>query len=149
MLLRREKIGFVFQRFNLVEVLTARQNVELSLSSRGRKDGGQIDELFGALGVLHVAGRKPGKMSIGEQQRVAVARALAHRPALVLADEPTGNLDSSSAADLLGILREMNRRHGQTIVMITHSAEAAGYADRTVHMKDGRLLDRGDAPLTG
>jgi putative ABC transport system ATP-binding protein len=141
--LRRGKIGFVFQRFNLIEVLTARQNVELSLRIRGLADEGQIDELLGALGVAHVAGRKPGQMSIGEQQRVAVARALAHRPAIVLADEPTGNLDSASAADLLEILRRMNRRQGQTIVMITHSSEAAGAADRTVHMKDGRLLDQG------
>jgi putative ABC transport system ATP-binding protein len=140
--LRREKIGFVFQRFNLIEVLTARQNVELSLRIRGRKDEGQIDELFAALGVPHVAARKPGRMSIGEQQRVAVARALAHRPAIVLADEPTGNLDSASAADLLEILRRMNREHGQTIVMITHSPEAAACAGRTVRMKDGKLIDQ-------
>ena len=139
--LRRDRIGFVFQRFNLIEVLTARQNVELSLGIRGLRDHGQIDELFAALGVSHVAARKPGQMSIGEQQRVAVARALAHRPQIVLADEPTGNLDSASAADLLAVLRRMNHDGGQTLVMITHSAEAAGYADRVVHMRDGKLLD--------
>ena len=137
--LRRDKIGFVFQRFNLIEVLTARQNVELSLRLRGVRAAGRIDELFEALGVSHVAGRKPGRMSIGEQQRVAVARALAHRPALVLADEPTGNLDSASAADLLDILRRMNREYGQTIVLITHSSEAAACADRVLRMKDGTL----------
>jgi putative ABC transport system ATP-binding protein len=142
--LRRGKIGFVFQRFNLIEVLTARQNVELSLRIRGLRDEGQIERMFEALGVNHVAGRKPGQMSIGEQQRVAVARALAHRPAIVLADEPTGNLDSANAADLLEILRQMNRRQGQTIVMITHSPEAAQVADRTAHMRDGRLLDQSE-----
>jgi putative ABC transport system ATP-binding protein len=139
--LRRTRLGFVFQRFNLIEVLTARQNVALSLGIRGLRDRGQIDELFAALGVSHVEARKPGQMSIGEQQRVAVARALAHRPQIVLADEPTGNLDSASAADLLAVLRRMNHDSGQTIVMITHSAEAAGYADRVVHMRDGKLLD--------
>ena len=140
--LRREKIGFVFQRFNLIEVLTARQNVELSLGIRGLKDAGQIDEFFAALGVSHVADRKPGQMSIGEQQRVAVARALAHRPAIVLADEPTGNLDSASATGLLEILQRTNRDQGQTIVMITHSPEAAACAGRTVRMKDGKLIDQ-------
>ena len=138
--LRRDALGFVFQRFNLIEVLTARQNVELSLRVRLRRDEGQIDQLLAALGVSHVAGRKPGEMSIGEQQRVAVARALAHRPAIVLADEPTGNLDSASAADLLDVLRRMNLEHGQTIVMITHSPEAAQRAGRVLRMKDGTLL---------
>jgi putative ABC transport system ATP-binding protein len=114
--------------------------VELSLRIRGVREDGRIDEFFEALGVSHVAGRKPGRMSIGEQQRVAVARALAHRPALVLADEPTGNLDSASAAGLLDILRRMNREHGQTIVLITHSPEAAACADRVLRMKDGVLL---------
>jgi putative ABC transport system ATP-binding protein len=138
--LRRGRIGFVFQRFNLIEVLTARQNVELSLRIRGVRGAGRADELFEALGISHVADRKPGRMSIGEQQRVAVARALAHRPQIVLADEPTGNLDSANAAGLLAILRQTNLRDRQTIVLITHSSEAAACADRVLRMNDGRLL---------
>ena len=141
--IRRTRIGFVFQRFNLLGVLSAADNVAISLRVRGLKADSRVGELFEALGVAHVAGRKPGQMSIGEQQRVAVVRALAHRPALLLADEPTGNLDSSSSAALLNILRAMNRQEHQTIVMITHSAEAAAYADRIVHMKDGRILEQG------
>ena len=93
------------------------------------------------MGVSHVAARKPGQMSAGEQQRVAIVRALAHRPALLLADEPTGNLDSDNAAALLGVFREMNVQYAQTIVMITHSAEAAGHADRVVRMRDGTVID--------
>ena len=142
--LRRSCLGFVFQRFNLIEVLTGVENVRLSLRIRGVRDEGQVRTFFQALGVEHVAGRKPGQMSIGEQQRVAVVRALAHRPAILLADEPTGNLDSANADDLLEILRQRNRQDGQTIVLITHSAEAAARADRTVHMKDGKLLDPTD-----
>lgn len=138
-LLRRRHIGFVFQRFNLLGALDARANVNLSLRVRGCEANGRCRELFEALGVEHVAARKPAEMSIGEQQRVAVARALAHRPALLLADEPTGNLDSANAQQLLTLLRQINREEGQTIVMITHSAEAAGRADRVAEMKDGRI----------
>jgi putative ABC transport system ATP-binding protein len=138
--LRRTKIGFVFQRFNLLSVLSAADNVAISLHVRGVRDDGRVKELFKAMGVAHVARRKPGQMSIGEQQRVAVVRALAHRPALLLADEPTGNLDSESSAALLDLFRKMNRQEGQTVVMITHSAEASSHADRVVRMKDGRIL---------
>jgi putative ABC transport system ATP-binding protein len=140
--LRRTKIGFVFQRFNLISVLSAVDNVAISLRVRKLADEARVDELFQMLGVAHLKLRKPGQMSIGEQQRLAVVRALAHRPAVLLADEPTGNLDSGNSAALLNILRETNRKHGQTIVMITHSAEAASYADRTVRMKDGRIIDQ-------
>jgi len=140
--LRRSHIGFVFQRFNLLGVLTAADNVAISLRVRGLRTDGRVGELFEALGVSHVAGRKPSQMSMGEQQRVAVIRALAHRPALLLADEPTGNLDSENAAALLDIFREMNRTEHQTIVMITHSPQAAERADRIVHMKDGILRDQ-------
>ena len=142
--LRREKIGFVFQRFNLLGVLTAADNVAVSLRLRGIAADGRIDALLESLGVAHVASRKPPEMSIGEQQRVAVARALAHRPELLFADEPTGNLDSENATSLLEIFRRMNRQEHQTIVMITHSGEAAGAADRVVHMNDGKLLDPHD-----
>ncbi len=139
--LRRDKIGFVFQRFNLISVLSAADNVAISLRVRGRTYDSSVDELFAALGVSHVKGRKPGAMSIGEQQRVAVVRALAHRPAILLADEPTGNLDSDNSAALLKTFREMNAQRRQTLVMITHSAEAAAFADRTVRMKDGRIVE--------
>jgi len=139
--LRRRAIGFVFQRFNLLGELTAADNVAVSLRVRGLRADGCAEALFQRLGVSHVARRKPSQMSIGEQQRVAVVRALAHRPALLLADEPTGNLDSANSEALLDQFRELNRRDGQTIVMITHSADAAACADRTVHMKDGLIVD--------
>ena len=139
--IRRDEIGFVFQRFNLLGQLSAIDNVAISLRIRGMKADGRIDELFETMGVSHVRRRKPGQMSIGEQQRVAAVRALAHRPAILLADEPTGNLDSANSAALLELFQRLNRDEGQTIVMITHSDQAAGYADRTVHMKDGRLVD--------
>ena len=143
--LRRAKIGFVFQRFNLISVLNAVDNVRISLKVRGVKpDAGGLDELFEQLGVAHLKKRKPGQMSIGEQQRLAVVRALAHRPAVLLADEPTGNLDSDNSAALLNIFRQANRVGHQTIVMITHSADAASYADRVVYMKDGRIVDKRD-----
>jgi len=96
------------------------------------------------MSVSHVKRRKPGQMSIGEQQRVAAVRALAHGPAILLADEPTGNLDSKNTADLLELFQRLNRDEGQTIVMITHSDSAAGYADSTVHMNDGKLTDAGN-----
>ena len=142
--LRREKIGFVFQRFNLLSVLSAADNIDVSLRLRGITADGRIDAMLESLGVAHVAARKPPEMSIGEQQRVAVARAIAHRPELLFADEPTGNLDSDNATSLLEIFRRMNRQEHQTIVMITHSPDAAGAADRVVHMKDGKLLDPAD-----
>ncbi|MCY2925653.1 MAG: ABC transporter ATP-binding protein [Planctomycetota bacterium] len=138
--IRRDRIGFIFQRFNLIGVLSARANVDISLRVRGRRDDGLAGELFERLGLSDVAGRKPGQLSIGEQQRVAVVRALAHRPDLLLADEPTGNLDSANATSLLDVFREINRQ-GQTIVMITHSSEAAQAARRVVTMKDGKLFD--------
>ena len=139
--LRRKSIGFVFQRFNLVSELSAAANVSLSLRVRGIKEDGRADELFEKLAVAHVRKRKPGQMSIGEQQRVAVVRSLAHRPELLLADEPTGNLDSHNSEVLLNQFREINRQDGQTIVMITHSGDAAATADRTIRMKDGQIIE--------
>lgn len=140
-LLRRKDIGFVFQRFNLLGTLTAADNVAVSLRVRGLRKNARCDDLFSTMGIAHVANRKPGQMSIGEQQRVAVVRAIAHKPALLLADEPTGNLDSTNSEALLDLFRRTNRDEGQTIVMITHSAEAAAAADRVVHMKDGMIID--------
>jgi len=139
--LRRRMLGFVFQRFNLLSTVSALHNIALSLRIRQLpRDDDEILALLGRMGVAHVARRKSGQMSIGEQQRVAVARALAHRPALLLADEPTGSLDSANAAALLDLLAAANA-DGQTIVMITHSAEAAARADRILTMRDGRIAD--------
>jgi len=139
-ILRRKIFGFVFQRFNLLGALSAADNVSISLRVRGAKPDGYVSELFETMGVSDVAARKPSEMSIGQQQRVAVVRALAHRPALVLADEPTGNLDSANSRALLQLFKQINRNNGQTIVMITHSPEAASSADRVMRMQDGQIL---------
>ena len=140
--LRRTTLGFVFQRFNLLETLSGADNVAVSLRVRGLRVDGWVNELLARVAVADAARRKPAEMSVGEQQRIAVVRALAHRPAIVLADEPTGSLDSANAAALLDLLRELNRREGQTLVMITHSAEAAAHADRVLEMRDGRILSQ-------
>ena len=140
-LVRRHKIGFVFQRFNLLGELNGLENVQISLKVRGMANGSKnrVTELFDTMGITHIMKRKPGQMSIGEQQRVAVVRALAHQPAILLADEPTGNLDSENGQALLDTFTRINRENGQTIVMITHSPTAAAYAHRTLQMKDGRI----------
>ncbi len=143
--LRRTEIGFIFQRFNLIASLSATDNVRISLKVRSCNDTGLADRLMQQMGVAHVADRKPAEMSIGEQQRVAAVRALAHSPAILLADEPTGNLDSTNAESLLGLLRGINRQTGQTIVMITHSREAAEVADRVLHMRDGVICQTAGA----
>lgn len=138
-LLRRTAIGLVFQRFNLLGVLNGLDNIKLSLRVRGVQGVDRMNELLDDLGISQLGKRKPCQMSIGEQQRFAVARALAHRPALLLADEPTGSLDSTNSKALLEIFRRLNRQERQSIIMITHSEEAARYADRVVHMKDGQI----------
>jgi len=141
--LRRERIGFVFQRFNLLGVLSGADNIRLNLRIRGIADGdGRVAELLESLGVAEAARRKPSQMSIGQQQRLAVARALAGHPELLLADEPTGSLDSANQQGLLEMLRWANNARGQTIVMITHSAHVASRADRMVLMRDGRIPDQ-------
>ncbi len=140
--MRRRNVGMVFQRFNLLSVLTAEQNVNVSLRVRGlARDGARVQALFEEMGVQHVMRRKPGQMSMGEQQRVAVVRAAAHQPDVLLADEPTGNLDSANADRLLELFHRLHEDHHQTIVMITHSAEAASVAERVAHMKDGTLCN--------
>ena len=139
--LRRDVFGFVFQRFNLLGTINAADNITMGLRLRRRSVNGEAAKWLAALDITDVARRKPSQMSIGQQQRVAVARALAHGPKVLLADEPSGSLDSANAQSLLDMLRRINREHGQTIIMITHSAEAAAAADRIVHMKDGRLDD--------
>ena len=142
--IRRERIGFVFQRFNLLSVLGGFDNIMLSLRIRGRCDARRVRQLLEYMGVAELAGRKPAEMSIGQQQRIAVARAIAGRPDLLLADEPAGSLDSDNRAALLALLGRINRENGQTIVMITHSASVSATAERTVYIKDGRILDGKD-----
>jgi putative ABC transport system ATP-binding protein len=138
--LRRDRIGVVFQAFNLLPTLTAAENIRLPLALAGRRpDPAWLALLVGSLGLEGRLGRRPAELSVGQQQRVAVARALLTRPALLLADEPTGALDSASGADLLGLLRSTCRRDGQTIVMVTHDPRAACAARRVVFLADGRV----------
>ncbi|QYJ05785.1 ABC transporter ATP-binding protein [Nocardioides panacisoli] len=139
--LRRERIGFVFQAFNLVPTLTARENILLPLSLAGRKpDADWFDLVVDTVGLRDRLGHRPNQMSGGQQQRVACARALASRPAIIFADEPTGNLDSHSGAEVLGFLRRSVDEFDQTIVMVTHDPNAASYTDRIVTLTDGRVI---------
>jgi putative ABC transport system ATP-binding protein len=138
--LRRDKIGFIFQTFNLLPTLTAAENIALPLTIAGRKaDDGWLDELIKTVGLGDRLTHKPSELSGGQQQRVAVARALASRPAVLFADEPTGNLDSRTGEEVLRLLRHSRDSMGQTIVMVTHDAHAATYADRIVFLKDGAI----------
>ena len=137
--LRRTKLGFVFQRFNLLPVLSAEQNVALALKLRGESVDGQAVAALERVGLGPKRRSKPMALSVGEQQRVAIARALVARPMLLLADEPTGNLDSSNATDVLNLLEELNRSDGLTTVMITHNEHLVDRADRVILMRDGRL----------
>jgi putative ABC transport system ATP-binding protein len=140
--LRRDRVGFVFQQFNLLPTLTAEENILLPLAIAGRKPD---PEWFSTIvKTMHLQDRlrhRPAHLSGGEQQRVACARALVTRPSVIFADEPTGNLDSHSSAEVLGFLRDSVRVHGQTIVMVTHDPKAASYADRVVFLSDGRIVD--------
>ena len=146
-LLRRERVGFVFQSFNLVPTLTAAENIALPLSLAGRRpDPAWLDELVATLGLGDRLRHRPSEMSGGQQQRVAVARALVSKPEIVFADEPTGNLDSRSGTALLEFLQHAARDLGQTIVMVTHDAGAAAYADRVAFLADGRVVDELDQP---
>lgn len=145
--LRRTQIGFVFQSFNLLPTMTAAQNIELPLRLAGTKpDRAWIDHVVGVLGIGERMGHRPSELSGGQQQRVAVARALAARPAVVVADEPTGALDSRSGRDLLDFLRRSVHELGQSVVMVTHDPTAAAYADRAVVLADGRVTDDIVAP---
>jgi putative ABC transport system ATP-binding protein len=140
--LRRRRIGFVFQGFNLVPTLTALENVTLPFLLDGaRPDPAWVDELLSTLGLADRTTHRPGQLSGGQQQRVAVARALVTRPDIVFADEPTGNLDSRSSGEVLGILRHAVDRLGQTVAMVTHDPNAAAAADAVVFLADGRVVD--------
>jgi putative ABC transport system ATP-binding protein len=146
-LLRRDQVGFVFQAFNLIPSLTARENITLPLALGGRDpDPAWFDQLIATTGLADRLRHTPAELSGGQQQRVAVARALVTRPSIVFADEPTGNLDSRSSADLLTFLRATVTELGQTIVMVTHDAVAASYADRVVFLADGLIVDEMQSP---
>jgi putative ABC transport system ATP-binding protein len=148
-LLRRERVGFVFQSFNLVPTLDARENIVLPLTLAGRKpDRDWFDGLVSSLGIADRLDHRPSELSGGQQQRVAMGRALVTRPALVFADEPTGNLDSRAATDLLGQMRATVDDLGQTVVMVTHDAHGASYADRVLFLADGRIVQELQGPST-
>ncbi|HZD44722.1 MAG TPA: ABC transporter ATP-binding protein [Acidobacteriaceae bacterium] len=145
---RGRKIGFVFQKFNLLPTLTARDNIEIAYEISGRQSGRKqpldqkfLSHLADLLGIEGRLDHRPSELSGGEQQRVAIARALITRPALVLADEPTGNLDTVNSDTVLSMLRRSNQEFQQTVLMITHNPEAAAIGDRELHMRDGHLLD--------
>ncbi|MQA94099.1 MAG: ATP-binding cassette domain-containing protein [Streptosporangiales bacterium] len=139
--LRRDRVGFVFQQFNLVPTLNALENITLPAAIAGRKpDKAWLDEVIESVGLGDRLKHRPSELSGGQQQRVACARALAARPDVIFADEPTGNLDSRSGAEVLGLLRDAADRFGQTVVMVTHDPGAAGHADHVVFLADGRVV---------
>ena len=141
---RRRKIGFVFQNYNLVPVLNVYENIVLPIQLDGRaEDRGYVDQIIETLGMERKLRNLPNNLSGGQQQRVAIARALAAKPAILLADEPTGNLDSKTSQDVMGLLKVTSQRFAQTIVMITHNEEIAQMADRIVRIEDGRITSRG------
>ena len=146
--IRREKIGFVFQRFNLLPTLTVRGNLEIArqIQNGSAPSRQRVEELIDMVGLSHKLGMKPLDLSAGEQQRVAIARALINDPAIMLADEPTGNLDTSNSKLILSLFRDLNERIGQTIAMITHNPEAASVGHRTIEMRDGRVVCQGILP---
>ena len=141
--MRKRKIGFVFQKFNLLPTLNGRSNIDIALDiagTNGSRDGAHFNQIVKLLGLEKRLNHRPAELSGGEQQRVALARALINKPAIVLADEPTGNLDSKNSEIVLSMLRHSNRELGQTVLMITHNPEAAEYGDRVIHMRDGEIV---------
>jgi putative ABC transport system ATP-binding protein len=140
--LRRNKVGFVFQKFNLLPNLTAADNIAIArhIAGRDQKPEPEFEEVLKLLGISKRLDHKPAALSGGEQQRVAIARAIVNHPAILLADEPTGNLDSENSKAVLEVMRDLNQRLGQTILMITHNPEAAAFGHRTVRMRDGRIV---------
>ncbi|MDQ1673095.1 MAG: putative transport system ATP-binding protein [Frankiaceae bacterium] len=145
--LRRDRIGFIFQQFNLLPTLTAAENITLPLDIAGRKvDQAWFDQVVTAVDLHDRLKHRPTELSGGQQQRVACARALVSRPAVIFADEPTGNLDSTASAEVLGFLQRSVRELGQTVVMVTHDPSAASYADRVVFLADGKIVDEMTSP---
>ena len=141
--MRKRKIGFVFQKFNLLPTLDARSNILIAqeISGNGHRDPAHFERITDLLGLSKRLGHRPAELSGGEQQRVALARALINKPAVVLADEPTGNLDSQNSDIVLRMLRQSNQELGQTVLMITHNPQAAEYGDRIIHMRDGQIVN--------
>src|SRR6202163_4282365 len=141
--LRKSGVGFVFQKYNFLPTLTAADNIEIARDIAGKNGPAdpQFEEILALLGLKGRLHHKPRALSGGEQQRVAIARAIVNHPTILLADEPTGNLDTENSEAVLGLLRDLNTRLGQTILMITHNPEAAAYAHRIVRMRDGRVVD--------
>ncbi len=144
--LRKRTVGFVFQKFNLLPNLTARDNIAVARYIAGNHAAldPEFQELLRVLGIDHRLDHKPNALSGGEQQRIAIARAIVNHPAILLADEPTGNLDTENSKAVLEVLCDLNKRLGQTILMITHNPEAAVFAHRTIHMRDGRILEKSE-----
>jgi putative ABC transport system ATP-binding protein len=142
--LRRNSVGFVFQRFNLLPNLTARDNIAVARHIAGmpQKPDSQFEEVLRFLGIAHRLDHKPNALSGGEQQRVAIARAVVNHPVILLADEPTGNLDTQNSQTVLELLKNLNEQFGQTTLMITHNPDAAAYGHHTVHMCDGKIIER-------
>ena len=141
---RRRKIGFVFQNYNLVPVLNVYENIVLPIQLDGKQeDKGYVDQIISTLGLEKKLRNLPNNLSGGQQQRVAIARALAAKPAIILADEPTGNLDSKTSQDVMGLLKVTSQQFAQTIVMITHNEEIAQMADRIIRIEDGKITSRG------
>jgi putative ABC transport system ATP-binding protein len=140
--IRRRKIGFVFQRFNLLPTLTAEGNLEIAreIYGNGKQDDNHVHEVLSLLGLENKVHHKPSELSGGEQQRVAIARAIINKPAILLADEPTGNLDTENSQLVLKMLQELNRKFNQTVIMITHNPEAAAVANRLIYMRDGKIV---------
>ena len=141
--LRKTTVGFVFQKYNLLPTLTAEDNIKIVRYIGGKGSGAftpEFQEVLGLLGIKDRMQHKPRALSGGQQQRVAIARAIVNGPAILLADEPTGNLDSQNSSAVLKLMKDLNERTGQTILMITHDPEAAGYSSRQVHMRDGRIV---------
>ena len=138
---RKRAVGFVFQKYNLLPTLSARDNIEIAryIAGANGKPDESFNEVLTLLGIADRLDRKPKALSGGEQQRVAIARGIVNHPAILLADEPTGNLDTENSNKVLGVLRDLNKRIGQTVLMITHNPEAAAYGDRIVGMRDGRI----------
>jgi putative ABC transport system ATP-binding protein len=140
--LRKTTVGFVFQKYNLLPTLSAEDNIKLVeyIGGRSMSFTPEFEEVLKLLGITDRLKHKPRALSGGQQQRVAIARGIVNKPAILLADEPTGNLDSQNSAAVLGVIKDLNERTGQTILMITHDPEAAAYASRTVHIRDGRIV---------
>ena len=142
--MRKSKIGFVFQKFNLLPTLDARSNIEVAIDiagNNGDRDPAYLSQIVELLGISKRLDHRPSELSGGEQQRVALARALVNRPAIVLADEPTGNLDTKNSEIVVRMLRHSNQELGQTVLMITHNPAAAAYGDRIIHMRDGEIVE--------